>query len=336
MQNAPLNLSAELKSRLLAAIESFPALCILTVGDIMLDRFIWGEVNRISPEAPVPVVEVLEETRLLGGCANVAHNVAALGGQVLAAGVLGEDPAGHSLLHLFHRLGASTEGLIIEPQRHTTTKTRIIARNQQVVRFDREDRTPIKPGSLHNIEAFIEKSLARIHGIVVSDYAKGVITLPFMDRLRVQAGKRAIPVMVDPKVEHVDLYGNVAVITPNHLEASQMAQVRITCEESLLRAGRQLMERLACHSVLITRGKEGMTLFLQDGTVDHIPTVARRVFDVTGAGDTVIATLSLAMAAGLNSREGAILANAAAGIVVGEVGTSVVTRDQLLSAVNGH
>ncbi len=335
MQNHPLNLSRELRSRLLTAMERFPALCILAVGDIMLDRFIWGEVNRISPEAPVPVVEVLEETRLLGGCANVAHNVAALGGNALVGGVVGEDPAGHSLIHLFHNLGISTEGIIVEPQRHTTTKTRIIARNQQVVRFDREDRTPIRPGSLHNIQAFTQKNLPRIHGIVVSDYAKGVVTLPFMDRLKAQAGASAIPVMVDPKVEHVDLYRDVAVITPNHHEASQMAQVRITDEESLLRAGRQLMERLACDSVLITRGKAGMTLFLRDGTVDHIPTVARRVFDVTGAGDTVIATLSLAMAAGLDPREAAILANAAAGIVVGEVGTSVVTMEQLLKAVNG-
>ncbi len=335
MQNNRLNLSVELKARLLAAIERFPTLRILAVGDVMLDRFIWGEVNRISPEAPVPVVDVVEETNLLGGCANVAHNVWALGGQVFTSGIVGEDAAAQALHHLFSDLRMDGEGLVVEPHRRTTVKTRIIAQNQQVVRFDREDRTPIQPASLDRILAFIQKKLGGLHGIVVSDYAKGVITLPFMNALRHCAREFGVPILVDPKVEHVDLYRGVTMITPNHHEAAQMSQVRIQDEDSLVAAGRVLLERLGCESVLITRGKAGMSLFHGNSHIEHIPTVARRVFDVTGAGDTVIAVLSLAIAAGLNRRESAILANAAAGIVVGEVGTSVVSAEQLLKAVQG-
>ncbi len=335
MPNNPLTLSGESKLRLLGAIERFPTLRVLTVGDLMLDRFIWGEVSRISPEAPVPVVEVVDETQLLGGCANVAHNVRALGAHVLVSGVVGKDAAGKSLAFLFQGMGLSTEGLIVEPHRRTTAKTRIIAQNQQVARLDREDRGPIQPDSEQKILSLIRKNLAEAHCIVISDYAKGVITPLLMDGLRSLALEFGVPVMVDPKVEHADLYRGATVITPNHHEAFQMAHLPIKDRNTLVSTGRLLMEKIGCEYLLITRGEDGMTLFDRDGSIDHIPTVARRVFDVTGAGDTVIATLSLAMAAGLKPKEAAVLANAAAGIVVGEVGTSVVTARQLIHAING-
>ncbi len=335
MYNHRLTLSGELKTRLLEAMEEFSSLRVFIVGDLILDRFIWGEVTRISPEAPVPVVDVLDETRLLGGGANVAHNVSALGGRALVAGVLGEDAAGESLTLLFQETGLSTEGLVVESNRRTTAKTRIIAQNQQVARLDREDRNPIQPGSARKILGFIRENLSEAHCIVVSDYAKGVITPLFMNELRALAREFRVPVMVDPKIEHADLYRGATVITPNHHEASQMAHLPIKDHDTLVAAGRFLMEKIGCEYLLITRGKDGMTLFHGDGGIDHIPTVARRVFDVTGAGDTVIAALSLAMAAGLDPKESAILANAAAGIVVGEVGTSVATARQLVKAIQG-
>lgn len=328
-----LQLSAEQKQRLAQAISRFPERQVLVVGDLMLDNFIWGEVNRISPEAPVPVVEVREESQLLGGSANVAHNVASLGGQALVAGVIGDDIAGQELLKLFGQIAVPTTGLICEDGRPTTVKTRIIAHHQQVVRFDREWRAPLREETVRGILAFIKETLPNLHGIIVSDYAKGVVTREFLDVLRELIAGRPLPVVVDPKVQHAELYRSFTMVTPNHHEASQMSGIPIRDIETLIQAGKSLLAQLACETVLITRGKEGMSLFHRDGPIVHIPTVAQRVYDVTGAGDTVIAAVTLGLVAGLSPEEAALLANLAAGVVVGEVGTAVVSAAQLMTIV---
>jgi len=326
-------LPPETAGRLLDAVGRFSRCRVLVVGDLMLDTFIWGDVRRISPEAPVPVVDVREETQFLGGTANVVNNVASMGGEVLTTGVVGDDAAGRSLVNLLTKIGVSPDGLVIEKDRPTTIKTRIIARNQQVVRFDRESRAPLDGKSFERILSYIRTSLDKVHGIIVSDYAKGMITGDFMDALRSLVSNSGVPVLVDPKVRHIDVYRSVTMVTPNHDEASMMAGIEIHDEASLVAAGTALLKRLGCGTLLITRGKDGMSIFQDNGLMTHIPTVARRVFDVTGAGDTVIAALVLGIAGGLSPVESALIANMAAGIVVGEVGTAAVTAEQLRTAI---
>lgn len=328
-----LELSPPLQTRLREAVQRFSELQVLVVGDVMLDTYIWGRVERISPEAPVPIVEVGEETQLLGGTANVAHNVAAMGAKALVAGIVGNDGAGRELIRLLRRVPVPTDGLVVEDGRPTTRKTRIIAQNQQVVRFDHESRTPLQADSVKRVIAYIEKHLQRASGLIVSDYAKGMVTPGLMDALRSLVEGSDIPIIVDPKVRHIDRYEKVTMITPNHHEASRMAGVEIRDEATLIEAGRYLLGRLRCRTVLITRGKHGMSLFHQDGRMIHIPTVARRVYDVTGAGDTAIAAVTLGTAAGLSMVDAALLANIAAGIVVGEVGTAAVSRERLLDVI---
>ncbi|WP_049766429.1 D-glycero-beta-D-manno-heptose-7-phosphate kinase [Syntrophobacter fumaroxidans] len=335
MPNHP-DLTASEKQRLREAVSSFPQFHLLVAGDLMLDTFIWGEVRRISPEAPVPVVEVREETRLLGGTANVVHNVSRLGGKVSVVGAVGDDSPGRLLRRLLDEISVETDGLITIRNRPTTVKTRIIARNQQVVRIDHESSVPVSGDSTEGMLDFIRNNLPRIDGIVISDYAKGVVTPEFMDAVRAATRGLDIPVIVDPKVKHAEIYREVTMVTPNHHEAARMAGIEIHDEDSLVRAGRHLLEHLNCKAVLITRGKDGMSLFHHTGGMDHIPTVARRVFDVTGAGDTVSAVLGLGVASGLTMKESALLANLAAGIVVGEVGTAAVSAAQLLSALDTY
>lgn len=320
-------------TRLKEALDRFPSCRIMVVGDLMLDVFVWGEVQRISPEAPVPVVDVNEETRLLGGAANVVHNVATLGATAMVSGVVGNDPGGRELVRLLRRAGVATDGVVVEENRPTTIKTRIIARNQQVVRFDREERTPVDHDTMMHITGYLEENLSRVDAIILSDYAKGVITPEFMDRTRSMKAPARVPVIVDPKVQHVAMYRGVTLITPNHHEAARMAGIEIRDEVGLRAAAEVLLRRLECESVLITRGKDGMSLFHRNGETASIPTVARRVFDVTGAGDTVIATMGLGMAVGLSTVDAALLANLAAGIVVGEVGTAAVDRERLALAL---
>jgi D-beta-D-heptose 7-phosphate kinase/D-beta-D-heptose 1-phosphate adenosyltransferase len=319
--------------RLKEALDRFPSCRIMVIGDLMLDVFVWGEVQRISPEAPVPVVDVHEETRLLGGSANVVHNVAALGARAMVSGVVGNDPGGRELVRLLRRAGVSTEGVVVEENRPTTMKTRIIARNQQVVRFDREERRPVEHDTMDHIARYLEDNLGRVDALILSDYAKGVITPELMDRTRSMQAASRVPVIVDPKVQNPVMYRGVTLITPNHHEAARMAGVEIRDEGGLKAAAEVLLRDLECESVLITRGKDGMSLFHRNGDMASIPTVARTVFDVTGAGDTVIATMALGMAAGLSTVDAALLANLAAGIVVGEVGTVAVNRENLLLAL---
>lgn len=329
-----LTLSSTQRNRLVEAISSFAGCSVLVIGDLMLDTFIWGDVQRISPEAPVPVVEVMDETQLLGGSANVVRNVAALGAQVVVTGIVGDDWAGRKLRELFGEIGVTTDGLIVENDRPTTSKTRIIARNQQVVRFDKERRIPLQGNALAKVLSFLKNGLSRVDALLVSDYGKGMITRELMDGIRSLRREHRFPVIVDPKVQDKDLYRGVTMVTPNHHEASRMSGMAVYDGETLARAGKRLLQELECEMLLITRGKEGMSLFLQDDDTVDIPTVARRVYDVTGAGDTVLATVSLGLVAGLSPVEAATLANIAAGIVVGEVGTAAISSSQLMQAIN--
>ncbi|MBZ4659457.1 MAG: rfaE1 [Desulfacinum sp.] len=324
---------ADRTPQLIAGIEHFPGRRVLVIGDVMLDVFIWGEVQRISPEAPVPVVEVRRETQLLGGAANVVHNIASLGGQPALVGMIGDDAAGRELLRQLEDLQIATSGLVKVPGRPTIQKTRIIAHHQQVVRFDREDPRPADPQVYGQALDALSAHFPGTDVVVVSDYGKGLITSQLMAAVRDLAARHHVPVLVDPKVRNAACYRGADLITPNSAEASAMSGVSISDEESLLMAGRNLLDRLECRRVLITRGPDGMSLFERDAAPFHIPTVARKVFDVTGAGDTVIATMALALAAGLEVRDAAILANAAAGIVVGEVGTATVRAEQLIRAL---
>ncbi|WP_244155407.1 D-glycero-beta-D-manno-heptose-7-phosphate kinase [Desulfatiglans anilini] len=318
------------------AVDRFKDARVLVVGDIIMDQYIWGQVTRISPEAPVPVVEVREETRMLGGAANVVHNMSTLGATAVLCGVVGEDHAGREVLEKLRALEVPTDGVIVEAGRPTSLKTRIVAHSQQVVRFDRESKGAITDQSAKTILDYIETSLDSLDAIVVSDYGKGVVSAGLMTGLRelVDSGRtNGVRIAVDPKTGNFEYYQGVDVITPNHHEAGAYCGFAVTDDETLLAAGRRMLQELQCRSVLITQGKDGMTLFEQEGRVSHIGTVAKQVFDVTGAGDTVISTLALAMAAGLDLREGAMLANYAAGIVVGEVGTSTVRAEDLKRAV---
>lgn len=314
---------------ILKAIEAFPKRRILVVGDIMMDQFIWGEVSRISPEAPVPVVQVRDETFLLGGAANVVNNLLGLGGQVYLAGVIGNDGTGRRLLKQLQTQGVHTGGVVVDESRPTAVKTRVIAHHQQVVRVDREKNSPLSPETLERLVQGIGKNASRLHGIVVSDYDKGVVSKKLMGQLKKIAAGAAIPILVDPKPRNMDWYREVTLLTPNHLEAAQAVGRKIENEADLRWAGQKLLKDLNCASVLITRGSEGMSLFTRNKKISHIPTVAKKVFDVTGAGDTVIATLALALVAGLDLVQACRTANYAAGIVVGEVGTAAIQIEAL-------
>jgi rfaE bifunctional protein kinase chain/domain len=328
-----MKLTSAKKNQLIQAVELFPQFRVLVVGDLILDVFIWGKVKRISPEAPVPVVEVNRETHLLGGAANVVHNLAALGGNVLVAGMIGDDAAGSQIYGLLKELDVPTPGVIPEPDRPTTIKTRIIAHHQQVVRFDREWRSTPQSASRTAMLTYIGECLPTIGAIIVSDYGKGVITSDLMDGLRDLTAGTEILLIVDPKPQNLDLYRQVTLITPNNAEASAMSGIPIEDENSLIQAGEGLLERLGCRMLLVTLGESGMALFQKDMPMTTIATVARRVYDVTGAGDTVVSAIALALLAGLSPADAATLANIAAGIVVGEVGTATVAASRLIQTI---
>ncbi|MFQ5736974.1 MAG: D-glycero-beta-D-manno-heptose-7-phosphate kinase [Thermodesulfobacteriota bacterium] len=314
-------------------IKRFPQVKVLVIGDLIMDHFIWGKVRRISPEAPVPVVEVTSESLMLGGSANVVNNIHSLGGGSLVTGVIGDDDDGSKLVAALKAKGISAAGIIADRLRPTTTKTRVIAHNQQVVRFDREKRDKIDRASTARVLGYIKKAVRKAGLVVISDYAKGLITAPLVEQVVSICSGAGVPVAVDPKVEHFSYYRGVTIVTPNNVEASVASGVEIDDEVSLHRAGEALFGRLGCKALLITRGEHGMSLF-EPGSETHIPTVAKEVFDVSGAGDTVIGTLALALAAGASFREAAVLANFAAGVVVGKVGTATLTPAELAAAVS--
>lgn len=305
---------------------------IVVLGDVMLDEFIWGRVRRISPEAPVPVVEVDRQSLALGGAGNVASNLVALGASPMPIGVVGSDSNAERLQSAFREVGISVDGLVVDANRPTTSKTRVIAHSQQVVRADRESRAAIDAGTAERLLHIFRRSIEAADAVVVSDYGKGLLTPALLSGALAAARERGLTVCLDPKLRSFVHYQPVTVITPNNQEAAEASGLAIEDEQSLIEAGQNLLASVDCRAVLITRGEEGMTLFTKDG-VTHIPTVAREVYDVTGAGDTVIATLALALASGASLEEAAVLANHAAGVVVAKVGTASVTRDELLATL---
>jgi D-beta-D-heptose 7-phosphate kinase/D-beta-D-heptose 1-phosphate adenosyltransferase len=301
---------------------------VLVLGDLMLDRYIWGDVSRISPEAPVPVVEVKSDSLQLGGAGNVAHNLESLGASPLLAGVVGDDPEGRWIKS---RMAAGGRGVFVDPSRPTVVKTRIIAHHQQVVRVDLERKGALPKGLVARLVEHVGK--ADYDGLLISDYNKGVVNPALMSSALAAAGERRAPVFVDPKVENFTLFSPVTLITPNHFEAEKVVRHPCRTDAEVERAGAEIMALIACKYLIIKRGEQGMTVFQKGKKPIHIPTVAREVFDVTGAGDTVIAAAALALLAGATIGQAAAIANAAAGIVVGKIGTATATPGELLAAI---
>lgn len=309
---------------------------ILVLGDVMLDRYLWGNVTRISPEAPVPVVEVDRESMRLGGAANVAHNVLSLKGKPELIAVVGEDVVADRLRHALSRVSVPIEGLLVDPNRRTSLKTRIVARGQHVVRADQEDRREIDGTVAEAVTSRVLSSLDGLKAVIISDYGKGVVTRKLLESLLPAARERGIPVCVDPKDTHFNAYTGVAVVTPNQYEAAEVLGYKLRDEESVGRAGREILNRLDVSCVLITRGEDGMSLFEREPERrTDFPVVAKRIYDVTGAGDTVVSGYATALAGGAEPREAALLATHSAGLVVSEVGTAVPDFDALRASFGG-
>jgi len=314
-------------------LQRFPRCHVLILGDVMLDEYMWGTVSRISPEAPVPVVAVRSETVKVGGAGNVATNVAALGGRVSLIGLVGNDAAAERLGHELELAGVKSDGLIMDASRPTTIKSRVVAGSQHVVRFDRESDAPASRAIRRRVVAAVQERLPKADVLLISDYAKGLVGPGLVREVLALAARHRTPVAVDPKVQHLTLFTGVTLVAPNHHEAAAAARVSVRSEADLLRVGQILLRRLKARAVLITRGEQGMSLFEAGKAVVHIPTVAREVYDVTGAGDTVMGALSLALAAEADMHTAAVLANYAAGVVVGKRGTATVTRAELQRAL---
>ncbi|MGZ3594076.1 MAG: D-glycero-beta-D-manno-heptose-7-phosphate kinase [Syntrophales bacterium] len=319
------------KKRAFEIIKNFPGSKFLVVGDIMVDHFIWGKVTRISPEAPVPVVEIQSDSLLLGGCANVLNNIFSLGGKVYGAGVIGDDDMGERLLLEFRSRRINTDGIVVEANRPTTLKTRIVAHGQQVVRFDQESRQPIRRSTVEKITKYVKKLRNDLGAIIISDYNKGIVTRQLLDSIRQVISDKGIPVCVDPKQNDFFLYRGFDIVTPNHHEAARAAGLDLIDGNDIVKMGETILRKFDFKALLVTRGEEGMDLFESNDKTTHtaFPAEAREVFDVTGAGDTVIGVLALCVASGATFKEAAALANIAAGIVVGKVGTATISLDEL-------
>ena len=310
-------------------LAQFPQRKILVLGDIMVDEYIWGVVSRISPEAPVPVVEVEDENIRLGGAANVVANIRALCGQADLVGVAGGDSMAERLLHEIEQIGVKLDGIVVDRSRKTTIKTRVVAGSQHVVRFDRESTEDLDDGLGGRIQELVQDRLDHVDALVISDYGKGVINARLLEVVVPLARARGVVTVVDPKINHFDLYRQVSVLTPNHREAMAAWGRPIRGEADVAAAGRHLLDRLKVQAVLVTRGERGMSLYEGNGRVSQIPAVAKEVFDVTGAGDTVVGSMALALASRATMVEAAQVANHAAGVVVGKRGTATVSLTEL-------
>ena len=317
------------KTRAVEILEKLRGRNIVVLGDVMLDEFVWGDVTRISPEAPVPVVDVRRESVHLGGAANVLANLVALGARGSVVGVVGKDSAGERLQVGLRELGAHDGCLIVDESRPSTTKTRIIAHSQLVVRADRESRIRVNGSLEAKIVSCLKEALREADAFVVSDYDKGVVTPAILREVLPIAYERA-PVLIDPKLRNFNSYRPATLITPNHFEALRMSDSEDTSDDGSHRAAKVIREKLGCDAVLITRGDRGMMLLEGDGEPVYVETAAREVYDVTGAGDTVIAALAGALSAGSTMLEAAAFANHAAGIVVGKVGTATASAEEVL------
>ena len=314
-------------------IENFRKIRVLVVGDLILDEFLWGDVSRISPEAPVPVVWVKKESFMPGGASNVANNLAALGAKVHLVGVVGDDEHGTILKSELEQKGVNTDGIVTDDSRPTILKTRVVAQHQQVVRIDKERTESLSSEVASKLVEYIEKMMKDIDAVIIEDYGKGVITSGLLSKVVPAAKRHNKIISVDPKEEHFRYYKGISVITPNNHEASKAVGFEITDDATLRKAGEMLLNKLKCKIALITLGENGMAVFQKSKPMKHIPTVAQEVFDVSGAGDTVIASYTLSLAAGADPIMAAHIANCAAGIVVGKVGIAVVVPGELLDRI---
>ena len=321
------------RERAFELIQRFPAHRVLVLGDLILDRYVWGNTDRISPEAPVPVVRVERESIMLGGAGNVARNLASLGAQVEVLGLVGDDETAAELEGLFERWKIDTGVLLREPGRPTTLKTRVISRGQQVVRYDRESEEPIGDGLVERLLDSLRTSGGRADGAIIQNYGKGLLTSEVVMEAMAILEERNVRVFVDPKEPPWEIYRRAELIKPNLREAEQLTRIRVRVDDDLARIGVQLRLLTDGATVAVTRGGQGMTLFGVDGEMCHIPTQLRQVSDVAGAGDTAIAALALARLSGATWREAAELANAAAGVVVQVPGTATSTPTELLDAL---
>ena len=323
------------EERLDAILAEIQGKTIAVIGDLMLDRYIWGSVTRISPEAPVPVIDVETEQERLGGAANVARNIKALGGNPLLVGVAGADTGGEALRRLIGECGFSTQGVIVDPSRPTTIKTRIIAHDQHVARVDSESRADISVEIRNRIMDSLREQIEKIDGIIIEDYNKGVVNPDIIQSVIAMAREHGKIITVDPKFSNFFAYTDVSLFKPNRKEVEGALGVSLRTDTEVMLAGKELLKRLRAGGVLLTRGEKGMTLFSADGTIAHTDTRARTVADVSGAGDTVIATLTLALTAGGSMAEASTLANYAGGVVCGQVGIVPILPEELRAAVLG-
>lgn len=316
-------------------ISGFSGRRVAVFGDLMLDEYIFGDANRISPEAPVPVVLAERKTDVPGGAANVANNISALGGIPIVSGIIGEDDVGGRLQGVLAERGIDGRHLVVSPARKTTLKIRVIAHNQQIVRIDEETTGEPNREELDRLSEALKWVLSDVHILVISDYGKGAVNAETVGILFELAERNSIPVVVDPKTSDYSHFKGCKVLTPNHKEAGRVVGRTIRTEEDLRWVGGKLLAEVGCEGVLITWGERGMALFEGRDPFTHLPTEAREVYDVTGAGDTVVATLVLALAAGADLLSAAYLANLAAGIVVGKMGTSTVNGEELTERLTG-
>jgi D-beta-D-heptose 7-phosphate kinase/D-beta-D-heptose 1-phosphate adenosyltransferase len=320
----------------LEILSNFSKVKILVVGDVMLDRYWWGSVNRISPEAPVPVMHLSDVTLAAGGAANVAVNIAGLGAEARLLGVTGADSESGELSNVLEASGVSSRLLRPLPTRPTTVKTRLVAHEQHIVRVDNESTLPLQPDESAAVKEAAALTIAECDAVVISDYAKGLLSESLTQSLIAECKALGKPVLVDPKGSDYSKYAGATILTPNRVEAEAAAKIPASDEESLNAAGHSLLNNIALDALLITRGADGMTLFQKDKPPLNVPTYARQVFDVTGAGDTVIAALSTALAAGMSLENAVRLSNIAAGAVVEEVGTTAISSAKLHSCIQRH
>ena len=321
------------RSQAQALLEGLQGRKVAVLGDVMLDEYLFGEVSRISPEAPVPIVHVQRERAVLGGAANVAANLKAIGAEPLLVGTFQADAAGNRIKGILGGLGILADSLVQDPSRPTIIKTRVIGQNQQMLRIDREDTGVLGPEALEGLGASLAKALDQAGALIISDYAKGSVNESVMALVRDLCGRRGLPWIVDPKPSHIDLYRGATLMTPNTKELSELSGLAAKGDADVAKAGRALVETLGLQGLLVTRSERGMALFATDGLHRDpwlIPTEAREVFDVSGAGDTVIAVFSAAVSAGADWQAAAMLANAAAGVVVGKMGTATATPEEIL------
>jgi rfaE bifunctional protein kinase chain/domain len=310
-------------------LAGFPGRRVLIAGDLMLDEYVWGRVRRISPEAPVPIVEVDRRSCMAGGAGNAAANVSALGGEVILLGIVGDDDSGLRLRDALKKQGVDDASLLLDSRRPTTGKLRVVAHNQHVVRVDEEQRKPISDEQESILLKRAAEKMAGVDAVLLSDYAKGLVSVRFAEgliRLACEAGK---PLIVDPKGVDFAKYRHATLVKPNLREAAEALRREIESETDLVKAGDDLLGQLRCEALLVTRGSEGMSLFVRGQEPVHIPTAAQEIYDVTGAGDTVASTLAMSLAAGATMQQAARLANQSAAIVVGKVGTTPAHLEEL-------